>query len=323
MKSESYTCLIGFSGFVGGTLCQQHVFSHLYNSSNISAIATAPAFEMTVCAAAPGSMLEANLQPEADHSRIGALMQHLAMVRTRSFVLISSIAVLGNADSGADETSARFDVASAYGQNRRALEEFCSRHFPRCLIIRLPALFGRGLRKNFLFDLLNPVPSYWSRERLDEARRRLPPALFDRLTPFCTADPATKLLKLDRQALDAVAERAEIEAALDHHGLAAVKFHNPLTTYQYYDMTRLWTDIAVATAADLREVHFAPEPMTAAQIHLRLIGKPMPDSAARLHIEDMRTRNAGLWGHAGRYLEGAESVLQRIERFFMAESGRA
>jgi hypothetical protein len=323
MKSESYTCLIGFSGFVGGTLRQQHGFSHLYNSSNISAIATAPPFETTVCAAAPGSMLEANLQPQSDRSRIGALMQHLATVRTRSFVLISSIAVLGNADSGADETSASFDATSAYGQNRRALEEFCSRHFPRCLIIRLPALFGQGLRKNFLFDLLNPVPSLWSRERLDEAAQRLPPALFDRLTAFYAADPATKLLKLDRQALDAAAERADIENALDHHGLSAMKFHNPLTTYQYYGMTRLWTDIAVATAADLREVHFAPEPLTAAQIHLRLIGKPMPDSVARLHREDMRTRHAGLWGQAGPYIEDAPSVLHRIERFFNAESGRA
>lgn len=323
MKSESYTCLIGSSGFVGGTLSRQHGFSHLYNTSNIATIATAPTFETTICAAAPGSMLEANLQPETDRSRIAALMQHLAMVRTRRFVLISSIAVLGNAQSGADEASARFDAASAYGQNRRALEEFCTRHFPNCLIIRLPALFGQGLRKNFLFDLLNPVPSLWSRERLDEAGRRLPPALFERLAAFYAADPATQLLKLDRQALDAATERPELEAALDLHGLSAVKFHNPLTTYQYYDMTRLWNDIAVATTADLRDVHFAPEPMTASRIHLHLLGKPMPDSGARLHREDMRTRHAALWGQAGPYMEDAPSVLHRIERFFNAESGRA
>ena len=48
---------------------------------------------------------------------------------------------------------------SAYGNNRYRLEEITRSLFPRSIIIRLPGLFGTGLKKNFLFDFLNNSPS--------------------------------------------------------------------------------------------------------------------------------------------------------------------
>ncbi len=42
-----------------------------------------------------------------------------------------------------------------YGINRKKLEDFIKKKFRKYLIIRLPAVFGVGLKKNILFDLLN------------------------------------------------------------------------------------------------------------------------------------------------------------------------
>ena len=89
MSPDCYTGPIGYMDFVGGTLRRLHGFSHLYNTPNINALAAAPGFDMAICAAAPGSVLKANFDPERSHLRIISLIKSLNGLRTRSFILIS------------------------------------------------------------------------------------------------------------------------------------------------------------------------------------------------------------------------------------------
>src|SRR5262245_4514902 len=154
---SSLDALIGATGLVGSNLARQHEFGATFNSRNITESADR-AFEMLVCAAAPGSMFIANKFPERDAQTIDAICRSLEQISARRFVLISSIAVLARCDAGDDETTEAFQTELAYGRNRRALEIFCAEHFETCTVVRLPAVFGPGLQKNFLFDLLNPVP---------------------------------------------------------------------------------------------------------------------------------------------------------------------
>ena len=162
----SPTALIGHTGFVGSTLARQAVFSHRFNSANIDE-AAGLRFDTVVCAAAPGSMLEANTARAADRAKIHALLDQLSRLQADRFILISSIAVLADFAGGDDEGACAFQTDLAYGRHRRELEAFVEDHFADPLIVRLPALFGRGLRKNFLFDLMNPVPSMLKADRLD------------------------------------------------------------------------------------------------------------------------------------------------------------
>lgn len=316
------TGLIGHSGFVGGALLRQTHFDACYNSTNIAAIER-QAFGTLVCAAAPGSMLEANRLPERDAAQIDGLIARLTTVRAERFVLISSIAVLADFDGGNDEGTQAFQQDLAYGRHRRALEIFVEDHFASSLIVRLPALFGHGLRKNFLFDLMNPVPSLLTEAKRDALMKVLGPALAAWAGTLYATDPVTGMLKLDRAALNADRRRDALEDAVTALGASATQFHHPDTTYQYYPIDRLWQDICIALEAGLSHVHLVAEPLTATAIHARLTGRPMPDTPARLHREDMRTRHSVLWGAEGPYQFSAAATLDRLAAFYASERQQA
>lgn len=314
--------LIGHTGFVGSALLRQTAFAACYNSKNIATI-EGQSFGTLVCAAAPGSMLEANLAPERDAKKIDALIAQLSTARAERFVLISSIAVLADFAGGDDEGSQAFQQDLAYGRHRRALEAFVEQHFPGSLVVRLPALFGEGLRKNFLFDLLNPVPSMLNTAKHEALTGALDPALAAWADALYSPDAATGLLRLDRAALNADRRRAALEDAVTALGLSATQFHHRETTYQYYPIDRLWQDIGIALEAGLSHLHLVAEPLTAAAIHAHLLGHEMPETPARLHREDMRTRHADLWGAKEPYQFSAAATLDRLAAFFARERAMA
>ena len=310
--------LIGKTGFVGTTLLGQHGFAAAFNRTDI-ATARGRAFGTVVCAAAPGSMFEANRFADADDAAIDALIDELRQIRAARFVLISTIAVLARFDGGEDETTAAFQQDLPYGRNRRRLEVFCRAQFPRCLILRLPALFGPRLRKNFLFDIRNPIPSMLTEARLADSAAALPAGLRAAFTGLYHPDPRLELRVVDRAAAAILPEQSGIEAALEAAGCSAIQFTHPDSRFQYYGMGALWADITRAQTAGLDLLHLAPEPLTAGAIHARLTGRPMAAGTARIHREDMRTRHAALWGRSGCYSASAAEVLNDIAAFHLAE----
>jgi nucleoside-diphosphate-sugar epimerase len=150
------SALIGSSGFVGSSLLSQTSFDELYRSTNIEEI-QGKSFELLVCAGAPAAKWKANADPEDDIENLRRLMRCLGTVTAQTTVLISTIDVYPEPFNVFEETSIETSQLHSYGLHRYHLEQFYVQRFPRAIVIRLPGLFGRGLRKNFLFDLLrNP-----------------------------------------------------------------------------------------------------------------------------------------------------------------------
>lgn len=146
--------VIGYTGFVGGTLCNQHVFTHFYRSTNIEEICQQK-FDLVVCCGAPGKKWLANQQPEKDLQALKHLMSCLEKITCTHFVLISTIDVFKNPVSVNEASLIDESGLHAYGLHRRLLEKFVEQRFSRHLIVRLPGLVGPGLRKNIIFDFLN------------------------------------------------------------------------------------------------------------------------------------------------------------------------
>lgn len=310
--------LIGHTGFVGGNLVRQHDFAARFNSANVAELAGA-SFDTLVCAAAPGSMFEANRFPDRDAARIDALIGQLdAIGAAKRFVLVSTVAVLAGFIAEDEDTTA-FETVTPYGVNRRRLEAFVAQRFPGALVVRLPALFGPGLKKNFLFDIMNPLPSMMPPAGLEQLREvvgsQFAP-LLERLYPL---DAELGMHMIDRAALDASGQRDALEQAVVDAGLGALRFTHPDSRFQFYDMRRLWRDIGLGLEHGLEVLHLSPPPLSAGEIHLAVTGKAMPATAARVHSEDMRTRHGALWGQSGPYMATRDEVLEAVTQFMRAE----
>ena len=147
------TALIGYTGFVGGILSCHTRFDDLYRSTNIEDI-RGKSYELIVSAGVSSLKWKANQEPQADRQAILKLMDALRQVKARTFVLISTIDVYDN-PVGVDEGSPIApNRLMPYGRNRWELEQFVRERFAS-MIIRLPNLFGPGLKKNIIYDLLH------------------------------------------------------------------------------------------------------------------------------------------------------------------------
>jgi len=146
--------LIGCSGFVGGNLQQQAKFSDLFNSKNIDSIAGRH-FDLVIGAGAPAVKWLANKEPEQDRAALQRLMRPLESVTADRFVLISTVDVYPRPIDVDEDT--RIDTAEAqpYGRHRLELEQFVRERFCDFLIVRLPGLFGPGLKKNVIYDFIH------------------------------------------------------------------------------------------------------------------------------------------------------------------------
>lgn len=139
--------LIGHTGFVGSNINRQTEFDFCYNSKNIREI-EGRSFDLIVCAGARGTKWKANKKPADDLYQINKLLHHLSKVECKKFVLISTIAVYEN------------PADNAYGRNRLYLETALQSRYQNLTIVRLPALFGEGLKKNAIYDMINENYEY-------------------------------------------------------------------------------------------------------------------------------------------------------------------
>jgi len=146
--------LIGYTGFVGSNLMNQIRFDHLYNTSNISEICNIQ-YDTVYCAAPTAVKWYANKHPIQDLDAITKLLISLENLKTKRFVLFSTVDVYGDRiQDGLDENYQGSLSVHPYGRNRLILETYIRSHF-ESHILRLPALFGQNLKKNIIFDLLN------------------------------------------------------------------------------------------------------------------------------------------------------------------------
>ena len=306
-----HTALVGYTGFVGGNLAASHTFDALYNSKNITeAYGTRP--DLLIYAGVPAAKYLANSNPDADWQAVHGAFENIRAIAPRWMVLISTVDVYAHPQGVDENTPADVDAPDAYGRNRARLEALVREAVPNCTVVRLPALLGRGLKKNFLHDILHPAPSL------------LMPHLMSKLKEEPLV--ARCYLPADRgyvQVCTSSAERAELDAWFAKQEFNALCFTDSRARYQFYDLSRLWRDLTIALAHRLPVVNLTAEPLCAADIYADLTHGGVFSN--HIHSNpvsyDMRSIHAGLFGGENGYCLSAAESMNAI-RAFMAAAHR-
>ena len=152
--TEQLRALIGNTGFVGGNLGAQQHFTHHFNSKNFTDMA-GQEFDELVCAGVQAVKWWANQNPEEDWHGIAPLLEVLERVRARRVILISTVDVYKAPDGVDEATPIETDGLHPYGLHRWRVEEFVRDRFADHRILRLPGLYGRGLKKNLIYDVMH------------------------------------------------------------------------------------------------------------------------------------------------------------------------
>lgn len=190
--------LVGHTGFVGGNLAAQHRFASCFNSKNIEAI-RGQRFDRLVVCGMPAAKWVANRDPLADLVVFNRLWGSLSQCRAEEVVVVSTVDVFP-APVGVDEDTIIEPVyQQSYGKHRLQLERLAAAHFPRVLSVRLPGLYGPGLKKNAIYDLLHdnetqkiPAEGSFQFYNLDRLWRDVETALAAGLNLACLAtEPVT------------------------------------------------------------------------------------------------------------------------------------
>ena len=144
------SAIIGHTGFIGGNLVNQYHFDQFYNSKNIESIG-GQQFDYLVCSGAPAVKWLANKEPIGDRENLQRLVNCLKNVEAKQMILISTVDVYPSPIEVNEETIIDLEKCQPYGKHRLELEYFLAERFDT-LTIRLPGLFGQGLKKNIIYD---------------------------------------------------------------------------------------------------------------------------------------------------------------------------
>ena len=297
--------LVGYTGFVGSNIYDAGDFDAFYNSKNIQeAYGTEP--DLLIYAGLRAEKYLANNAPEKDMELIYQAEENITKIAPKKLVLISTIDVFKN-PMGVDENS---DIGTenlhAYGLNRYRLELWVREKYPDALIIRLPGLFGKNIKKNFIYDYINLIPFMLKAEKFEELSANDP-----ELKKFYhLQDNGFYKVEVDD------ADREGLKDRFRKLGFSALNFTDSRSIYQFYNLGRLWDDIQTAMGKGIKLWHPATEPVSAAEVYKYLSGEEFVNELGGAPANyDYKTVHAEIFGGKNGYICDKGRILSEIKEF--------
>lgn len=151
MTTLKSNAVLGYTGFVGSNILRLiDCECDLYNSKNSEQLKN-KYYNKIYCACLPGKKWLANKEPYNDFKNLISIMEILKTVKCNEFYLVSSQDCNSSQNSNEEFSTL---PPTIYGVHRLYFEKFVEENF-NAYIMRIGCLFGEGLKKNIIFDLLN------------------------------------------------------------------------------------------------------------------------------------------------------------------------
>lgn len=301
--------LVGYTGFVGSNLYETGDINAVYNSKNIEeAYGTEP--DLLIYAGIRAEKYLANNAPEKDMEVIKQAEENIARINPGKLVLISTIDVFRTPKNVDENSVVDTRDLHAYGYNRYQLEVWVREKYQDALIVRLPGLFGKNIKKNFIYDYINVIPPMLKAAKFEELAAREA-----RLREFYQLQ-ANGFYKVNVTDQD----RKKLKEIFCRLGFSALNFTDSRSVYQFYNLANLWRDMQVALEAGIRLWHPATEPVSVTEIYKYLTGEKFTNELEGTPADyDYKTIYADLFQGKNGYLYTREQVLQDIKAFVEKE----
>ena len=302
--------LVGYTGFVGSNIYVSGKFDAVYNSKNIElAYGTNP--DLLIYAGLPAEKYLANNNPEKDMEQIVQAENNITQINPQKLVLISTIDVFKSPKDVDENSVVDTENLPAYGYNRYQLECWVREKYHDALIVRLPGLFGKNIKKNFIYDYMNVIPYMLKETKFDELVKKNP--------------SLNKFYQHQNNGFYKVNvsenEKEVLKDIFRELGFSALNFTDSRSVYQFYNLRNLWQDIQKALETKLTIWHPATEPVSAAEIYKFLTGKEFQNELAGTPANyNYKTCYNDIFGGNDGYISSKNEVLEDIKRFIDMEN---
>lgn len=306
------SALIGYTGFVGGNLQLQYDFDDKYNSKNINDM-VGKSYDFCVCAGVKAQKWPANQNPEKDWADIQALIDILKTTNIKRFALISTVDVYSQTEGADEDTPTKVDTLQAYGLNRYKLEEWVKENYSDYLIIRLPGIFGRNIKKNFIHDILHPIPALFNELFFNSLKDKMN---FDDLEVIRSFYP-----KVGINYIWNLNDNDVLRSVLNKYNVTSLMFTDSDDVFQYYDLSDLKKHIDVCFENKIRVINLVTEPISAKELYYKLFKKDFNNTLPRLkQYYNLKTKHDLVFGGEKGYIYSKSEVLERIKTFIEDQS---
>lgn len=298
--------LVGYTGFVGSNLAHSHKFTGLFNSANIhEAYGQHP--DILVYAGVRSEMFIANARPLEDKAVIETAKSNISRIAPKRIILISTVAVYPEPYSKDEDSEINGSLLKAYGANRLDLERWTEDNFPAHSIIRLPAVYGLNMRKNFLYDYIHVIPAMLTESKFQELADKIP-----ELSDFYMLhdNGYFKCRDISQE------EKLYLKNIFRELDFSALNFTDSRSIYQFYSLANLWSHIEIILSENLDKVNLVSPPISVADVYQFLAGKEFRNILANQPYNyDIKTKHYALFGGIGGYIMNREQELLEIRKF--------
>lgn len=298
--------LVGYSGFVGSNLCKSTEFDGLFDSSNVeSSFGGNP--DLLVYSGVPAQKFLANKEPEKDREIIENAISNIKKINPKKIVLISTIDIYKNPVLVDEDSEIDTEGLQPYGYNRYQLEVWVKENFDDYLIVHLPGLYGENIKKNFIYDLINIIPSMLTTEKFNELLAK------NELLKDYYEDAGNGFFKA-KELTDE--DRKTLKDIFLNIGFSALNFTDSRGKFQFYNLSYLWHHIEMALENNIKVLNLATEPVTIGELYEHIIGAPFINELDKpIPNYDYKTKYYNLFDGSDGYIYDKNFIMDDIKRF--------
>lgn len=296
--------LVGYTGFVGSNLAASRQFDGLYNSKNIKeAYGTNP--DVLYYSGVPAAKFIANKFPDMDMAIMRGAVENIRKINPKKLVLISTVDVYKDPNGKDEDSTMDTEGLEAYGKNRLWLEGQVKEICPDYHIVRLPGLYGKNIKKNFIYDFINYIPALLNEKKMAELSAK---------------EPGLKEYYALREdgfwAVKDDVDRNRLKEIFKKVGFSALNFTDSRGIFQYYNLKYLYKDIQTVIDNNIRVMNIATQPIEIGSLHRVLTGESFVNKvAAKPPYYDFKTKYAEFFGGKDGYIQTSDFVYNDIKEF--------